>query len=425
MMLELHNISEEQIKKIFDAIVIHHDILRAIVKDDSIYIRKINEGTLYDYAKYHINKEEAEVLICNIATDLQSSINLNNGPLVKLALFDLGDVQHLLIIIHHLVVDGVSWRILLEDFSTSYTQLLENKPITLPLKTTSYLEWAHKLKAYAQTNRLDKEIKYWAKVNELIPIGAIPHELNNNMHYIDLTFSLDKETTTKLLTEATTNYNVGINEILLVALGMAVQALTNQKLITIEMEGHGREHILEDVVIDRSVGWFTSIYPIVLNIEQDIARNMAFTKELLHNIPHNGFNYNLLKYLRNMPFNSEIDMSFNYLGEFEEGNETHITFSHYSCGNEIAEENYFGRPLAFDGLIRESELCFTLSYDAGKYTSNFVNKLIENYRQILYNIAHQTNTVNALHIASDYGFEGVSLDEFDDMLSAINSMIGE
>lgn len=425
MMLEINGANEDFIKQAFDEIVKHHDVLRAVFKVGKLYIRKANEGHLYDYVKYTVAPNEAHHRILKLANRLQESINLEEGPLVKLALFDLGEVQHLLIVIHHLVVDGVSWRIILEDFNTIYNQLLQEQSIKLPLKSTSYLEWSNQLIEYAQTEQLADEKKYWQKVNALIPKGNIPYMLCEARDYQEAKFSLDLESTTKLLTEATTNYNVGINELLITALGQAVYKMTHQKTLTIEMEGHGRENVLENVAIDRTVGWFTSIYPIVLNIEEDMSRSMAYTKELLHNMPHNGFGYNVLKYLAKEVFYTDIHMSFNYLGDFDEKHDNALKFSKYPCGDEIATENVFGRPLAFDGLIRDGQLSFVLSYDRGKYTTDFVNALIAAYIEVLYNMAHQSTQEDSLQVASDYGFSDISLDEFDNMLSAINSMIEE
>ena len=101
------------------------------------------------------------------ATRVQSSLNLSEGPLVGLGLFRTAEGDHLLIAIHHLVVDGVSWRILLEDFAQGYAQAEQGEAIMLPEKTTSYQAWSTGLQQYAQSKGLSRERDYWSRMEEL------------------------------------------------------------------------------------------------------------------------------------------------------------------------------------------------------------------------------------------------------------------
>ena len=425
MMIKLYHADEDKIKNVFEKIIEHHDALRAVKREDGMYIRKINEGKLFDYYEYEMDDKNAAEYIYETGTDIQASFDLEKGPLVKLVLFKEKEAQHLLIIIHHLAVDGVSWRIILEDFSKGYRQSINGEAVKLPLKTASYREWAQKLKEYATGSRLLEEKKYWIKVDEMVDRGRVKRTLNEPAKYNAIDFYLEQAVTQKILTETKERYDAAINDILLAALGMAFKAVTGQKYVTVEMEGHGREMVMEDTSVDRTVGWFTIIYPIVLSPEDSIAKSVAHAKEMFRNIPSNGFGYNILKYLTDMKFNTEIDVSFNYLGEFEEGAAEGIAFSEYACGEEISKENQFGRPIGFDGLIKNGRLCFTVSYDEGKYDKAFIEDIIQKYAGELENIANNQEEADCIKVASDYGFNELSIDEFDDMMSAINDLLGE
>lgn len=425
MLIKLHNADANAVKNVFARIVEHHDALRAVMKEKCMYIRKACEGRLYDYYEYETGCSNIEEYINKLGAGIEAAFDLENGPLVKLFLLKGKETQYLLIMIHHLVVDGVSWRIILEDFTKGYDQYVNGEDIKLPLKTSSYKKWAEKLKEYAVGSRLSEELKYWITVDKMIAMGAVKGQLNEAVRYSSTEFYVDKDVTLKILKESGARYNAEINDILMAAFGTAINRVIGQKYVTVEMEGHGREPVMEDVIIDRTVGWFTSMYPIILDIQDSIAKTIACTKEMFRNIPANGFGYNVLKYLTDTEFNDDIDIRFNYLGEFEEGASGGIVFSESPCGDEMSTDNKFGRCISFDGLIKNGRLYFKVMYDSGKYDAGFIDSIINKYTEELNNIAADSEPKEGIKVASDYGFSELSVDEFDDMLSAINDIMGD
>ena len=169
--------------------------------------------------------------------------------------------QQLLIIIHHLVVDGVSWRILLEDIQTAYQQLTENQPIELPLKSTSIKTWSEQLQNYS----IEEEKEYWQEIASKTCV-SLPRDYPEGENTIAVTkqviVTLGTEETETLLKTFPKTSNTQINDILLTALVEAVSQWTEQRSLLINLESHGREDINDRINITRTVGWFTSLFPV-------------------------------------------------------------------------------------------------------------------------------------------------------------------
>uniref|UniRef100_UPI003D7503CC condensation domain-containing protein n=1 Tax=Streptomyces sp. YPW6 TaxID=2840373 RepID=UPI003D7503CC len=179
------------------------------------------------------------------ADDVQASLDLVNGPVARFVLLSR---DRLLITVHHMAVDGVSWRILLEDLATAY----EGAP--LAPKTTSFKEWAERLGQATDP----AEDAYW----DAVPTTALPTDHPGGENTVTsaetLAVELDEAETQALLTEVPAAYRTQINDVLLTALAQTLAAWTGQETVTVALEGHGREELFDDVDVSRTVGWFTS-----------------------------------------------------------------------------------------------------------------------------------------------------------------------
>ncbi len=269
-----------------------------------------------------------------IVRELQSSLNILQGQLVKIALFDLGTNKpmRLLLIIHHLVVDGVSWRILLEDLQTAYEYLKRKEIIQLPSKTTSLRQWAQKLQEYAFSSQLHSELEYWLAESRRqispIPVDFI-EGINDNTVARSSTVSvaLSVAETQALLQDVPAAYQTQINDVLLTALVQAYKQWTGSSFLLVDLEGHGREEIFDDVDLSRTVGWFTTIFPVLLHLEANNNPGEALqaVKQQLQNIPNRGIGYGVLRYLckdteiiEQLQTRPSAEMRFNYLGQSDQ-----------------------------------------------------------------------------------------------------------
>jgi non-ribosomal peptide synthase protein (TIGR01720 family) len=330
----------EPLREAVGAVLAHHDALRLRLREEEGVWRQENAGVggavpvervdLSDLAE-----SERAAAIERHATELQGSLDLAEGPLVRVVLFDLGEgsADRLLIIIHHLVVDGVSWRILLEDLLGAYQQAAAGGPVGLPAKTTSFRHWAERLSEYAGSEEARAELEYWREL-PWDRVGRLPvdePEGENDEGSADtVTVGLDAEETRALLQEVPAAYRTEINEVLLTALALALKQGTGEPVVLLDLEGHGREHLFDEVDLSRTVGWFTTIYPVVLDVpDGGLPTTLREVKDQLRRMPRNGIGWGLLHnaaedtavatLLRRLP---QSEILFNYLGQMDQASAT-------------------------------------------------------------------------------------------------------
>ncbi|HEX2927042.1 MAG TPA: amino acid adenylation domain-containing protein, partial [Ruminiclostridium sp.] len=410
---------EESLK----ALVIHHDALRSVYAGKVQRILPVEESGLFDLKEFDIrNIDNAVQMVEKESTDIQSGMDIQNGPLVKVGLFHAENGDHLLLCLHHLVVDGVSWRIILEDLSSGYELALMSKKIILPSKTASYKAWSEALSVYARSKELKKEVMYWHEIGKKAMTGGIQGDLNKSSgEYAHIALELEQESTYQLLYEAGKAYGTEINDLLLSALGMAVKQWKGQDYLTAELEGHGREEIGKPISIDRTVGWFTSIYPIVVEMTDNIRQMIISTKEMLRRIPNHGAGYAVAKYLGQYGL-PDIDaaVSFNYLGEMDSEirEDGRFTASNLPVGLSIAAENAPTHGIAMNGSIINGRLKFTVAYNSGRYSEQSMKQFCSSYVQSIKTIVqHCRSQKETVKTASDFGASDMSLSDFELLLN--------
>ena len=357
-MYQVDGIDNSVIRQAVESIVKHHDMLRAVYRNDSLEILPISESKLFDYYEYDFsNVSDKFKAVEDKCTEIQKSFSLENGPLVKIAVFELGAKKRMMFCIHHLAVDGVSWRIIGEDFETAVGQLKAGEEVQLPDKTVSFKQWAEYIDGSINNNEITIDKPYWENIINNINnrTGFDP----TNDYNIGMTgVMFDKEFTSKLINKTFNAYKTEINDVLLSALTKAYSLWRNCESLAVGLESHGREFLNGSVKNDRTVGWFTSMYPVLLYNSNNIEELIIGTKETLHTIPNEGISYGIL--CRKMPDN--IDIYFNYLGQFE-GNSDDINEEVFSTGISIDPGNRIGGNINFNGAVSSGILGFTVTYN--------------------------------------------------------------
>ena len=331
------HLNSKLLKSAIQHLMEHHDALRMRFHRVENTWLQTNAGLEEHSIFSHVDVSsyptpEQATAIETTAAQLQTSLDIQSGPLLRIALITPGSDQpdRLLLIIHHLVVDGVSWRILLEDLQTVYQQLQSGKPVILPQKTTSFKEWAERLQNYAQSDHVREELKYW-QTNTLKPVARIPVDTPGGANTMgtsrSITVSLTVEETQALLQKAPEAYHTQVNDLLLTALTQTLSTWAGTQEIQVDLEGHGREPVFDDLDISRTVGWFTTIFPVRLNLSGSTETGSVIKaiKEQLRAVPQKGMNYGVLRYLTNDPrLRAELcsltqsEILFNYLGQFDQ-----------------------------------------------------------------------------------------------------------
>ncbi len=249
------------------------------------------------------------------AAGVQTGLDLASGPIARFALLLLGEEPaRLLLAVHHLAMDGVSWRILLGDLHAAYEGL------ELAPRGTSFQAWAARLADLAQSPTVQGELPFWAD-GERARISSLPLDLqgrNTEGSADTLRVSLSEDETRLLLREVETL------EALLAALALAFAPWTGERRLAVDLEGHGREEELaEGVDLTRTVGWFTSLYPVILEAPTDSGAALRLARERLRQIPRRGIGYGLLRHLSSGEARERLallpraEVSFNYLGQLD------------------------------------------------------------------------------------------------------------
>ncbi|WP_313077148.1 non-ribosomal peptide synthetase, partial [Lacrimispora sp.] len=402
----------EALHKTLNQLAVHHDMLRAVYDSGIQRIGSTGERQWYHFHKFDCRVED----ISEFADQMQSSINIEQGPLMRIGLFHTEEIDYLLVIIHHLVVDGVSWRILQEDLENGYRQAKAGKDIVLPAKTTSFKAWSESVSLYSRSSRLKREEEYWKKVLSQVESGKVKQDGHKGEKKTRLSeFSLNEQETIALVKNSNKAYNTEINDLMLTALTRAVNRVTGQTVVAIEMEGHGREEIGVELAVERTVGWFTSVYPAVFgNVGQEIGQDIREVKETLRRIPNKGIGYGILKNIsRSMAERgTTADITFNYLGEFKAESDL-FEISRHKHGTSVDPSNRFGAPISINGGIQNNVLSMGITYDESEYSAETMENLSKSFQKELTAVAmHCGHVEGTEYTASDYGETEWTEEEF-------------
>ena len=441
ILLEVNdNLDVELLEKTIAKLIEHHDALR-------LSFHNINSEWVQQYSSIKNNipfehfdlsqfsKEDKTIEIAKKSKEIQNSLDIGLGPVFKCAYFNLGENQsnRLLIVSHHLIIDGVSWRILTEDIQKIYSQLKMGTDISLPAKTTSFKYWAKRLKDLIDDKEFMAQNDYWNKFS-VEPLSneekLEPDNINTESAVKIISSSLEEQLTETLIHEVPKKYHTEINDVLLTALVLTNSVINGKRKINVSMEGHGREDLFDDVDISRTIGWFTSLYPVNLKLNNSTTRvdSLKDIKEQLRQIPNNGIGYGILRHLaseniKNSDLSHLPEISFNYLGQFNQSNDEKEIFkvAKENKSHERALEN--NRPFQLDitGSITNGKLTLNWMYNENKYSEQELNLFSDTYIQELTNLIVETVSESGGYTPSD--FEDVNLDDQD--LDSIFSELNE
>lgn len=363
----------------------------------------------------------------------QQSLDIEKGELMRIVMVltpqEITE-NRLFIVIHHLAVDGVSWRILLEDISFLLNGIKNGEKTSLGKKSTSYKNWYTVLEKWGQSKAVTSQRAYWdyvVKCYQPLPVDKECLEAvraRDTSHHI---MRLDEHATGRLIHEVPQVYHTEINDLLLAALAKTLTKFSGTSKTTIGMEGHGREPVDKGIDTTRTVGWFTTHYPVLLEIDPgtDTDGLIKTVKEQLRKIPEKGLGFGVLKYLnkeeayRGKPC---WDLVFNYHGQGDNVLNTHAWLGTATehTGSGIDPEREVEK-LAVTGIVREKELVLHWTYSHKHYRKETVLALadgfIQNLKQLITHCLIRLESRKAVHTPSDYGLGyEISYQELDAFL---------
>ncbi len=320
---------------------------------------------------------------------LHSSLDLEHRPLIRIAVVDYGPARagQLAIVSHQLAIDPVSWPILIEDLQTVYEQLAQGVAVTLPSKTTSFKQWAERLPAYAQTAALEHERAYWlAPAQHTIARLPVDSTADAAMEELVQTLSivLSAEETHALVQEVPQAYRAQIDAVLLTALAQSLATWTDSPVLLLDLELNGRETPLDGVDLSRTVGWFRTIAPLLLDLSDThgTEATLKTVKEQLHRIPQQGIGYGLLRYLRDdtaLRAQPQAELLFSYQGQLDQQSGSMPLIGHTSPSHEPAQRPRGGSRylLEVSGSILDRRLRLDWTYSTQRHQHATIARLAD------------------------------------------------
>ncbi|WP_110186188.1 non-ribosomal peptide synthase/polyketide synthase [Pokkaliibacter plantistimulans] len=409
----------------------HHDALRMVYQQDEQgrwqqHYAPFSAQPVLQRVAIKGNEAEVRQQIEQRCGEAQQSLDLQQGPLLRAVLFEVEQQPcRLLLVIHHLVVDGVSWRVLLEDLQQAYQAQAQARPQPLPDKTCSVQQWAMALHDYAHSAVLARELPYWQQVQAVsaaIPLDN-PQGQRTEAQRLSLSFTLDQADTRTLLKEAGAAYRTRINDLLLAALAQVLCDWSGQPQLRIELEGHGRETPpgLPSLDLSRTVGWFTSLYPLVLQ-GGERGQRIKQTKEQLRAIPHNGIGYGLLTRVSQQLPAARAEVVFNYLGQFDnsfgEGSPWQIATE--ASGAVVAADSPLLHALTINAQVYQGELRCSWSFSSDCHTPAAIEAVMQAYRTELLAVLEHCRQPHRGLTPSDVPLAGLSQTQLDQLPQALD-----
>jgi amino acid adenylation domain-containing protein/non-ribosomal peptide synthase protein (TIGR01720 family) len=385
-----------------------------------------------------VNEEEWAQLIGVQVEIICRTISVFTGPLIKVVWFDPGNGLNgrLLLVVHHLVVDGISWRVLLDNIHTLFSQVRAQQVLQLGRKTSSYKRWSAEILKYANSEKLLAERDFWCSVlkegGTFFPADTEKRTgLVKNQRQVVI--ELNGATTRQLAQDANRAYKTQIKDLLLTGLSIAIFRWSEIQNFLVSLEGHGREGVL-GLDVSETVGWFTSSFPVLFRRTQDpgikdeLGSVIKDVKENLRNTPEHGIGYGILRYITqdiaviHYESKSVIPVLFNYLGDFQ-SNDYDFASGTGISGFSASPNHTVLHSLEFNGAIVNGLLKFSISYDKDEYHDVTVMKLAEYFKCALEEIIHHcvvTTTIN--HTPSDFPLAKLKQDKINELESTFRDI---
>jgi len=415
-----HPLDPEAVAAAGNALLRHHDALRLrFFRRDGVWMQEVTPPVPVVFTSVDLTggANPAEDLAAHAATE-QRGLDLAAGRLLRLTLYRRDDADRVLLLVHHLAVDGISARILMEDFIQAYSAIRRGGAPELPAVGDDFLAWTTALPSLD----LAAEEAWWAPV-ETAPFGRLPETgAAERGRYRDaraVDVELDEGVGRALLVDANAAFGTTTEDLLLTALGRALQRRQGAEASLIALQGHGREELVPDLDLSRTLGWFTSLFPVRIELpaDRDPGRHIRATKDMLRRIPGKGAGYGVLRHLRNDMTCPNPQIIFNYLGGFQENPGNGFTLAIEPTGPSVNPDALRPFPLEVIGLASGGRLALSLIHDS-RLSDATVAALADAFKQELVIVADEGLRAAGPQVTpGDSTRTDLGLDERDEIIS--------
>lgn len=413
------------LEKSLEKLTAHHDGLRLNYSEEKgmVYFNNdlLDRGFRVEVIDLsEVPEAERAARIEAVGYEAKGGFDITMGPMMRALLFRTGAGRDkLLLILHHLVTDGITWRILLEDLYRVYEAVRAGRGVEMPRKTASLLDWYDALVMYRDSGKLEKEKDYWLQAEASgfrlpydVEPGGVDWSVKNRAV---VNAGLDKGETDFLLRDAHEVYKTDVQILVTAALVRSLRQWTGRRDVTVEMENHGRH--IDDIDTSKTTGWFTAIYPLLINRDdKTIGDEIKTVKEAIRKVPGNGIGYGIMKYMTEAGKSMETkraEVRFNYLGQFDREVENPLfSYCSQATGSDVALENHITAAVEIDAMVLNGVFSADIKYNRESFTEGTIKTFGENYIKNLKEILEHIKNEDDVHFtASD--FDTVDLGEDD------------
>ncbi|HEX6930192.1 MAG TPA: condensation domain-containing protein, partial [Gammaproteobacteria bacterium] len=418
-------------------VVGHHDALHMrFVQDDGgpRHAEAVEPVEALEFSRIeldHLEEDERSEATALITSDIQRSLSISGGLLVRAAHFTGGleDGARLLIVVHQLAIDAASWSIILQDLDTAYRALAAGRKPELPPRTCSYGRWAEQLRRQAGSASIAGEYAYWQRVMQAgndSPLQEAVREPGREGEAKSYRFTLDAPETAALLGNIHHAYGTVVHELLVAALSRAsAEEWPRSAQLRLDLQRHGRDDDLIHLDVSRTVGWFTSVHPLAL--DQRVTRNpgrlICDVKTRIRSAPHDGAGWGLLRYLRpsgstgfGKTATQRAPILFNYLGHFERVLDNGM-FQHVfdDAGDVHGAANRLTHPLAVTALLRDDRMEFEFRYSPSAIPDSVIESLAAKFTHAMRELVRHCRSLNNIaRTPVDFPLARLTQEELDD-----------
>jgi amino acid adenylation domain-containing protein/non-ribosomal peptide synthase protein (TIGR01720 family) len=432
-----------RLKTAWSQLLRHHDILRSRFWQTTEEIASQSNShnasawqqevlTIEHYqhwdSSFHIFSEGKGDFV-DRANQLQATLDLATGKLCQLAYFQNSNqpdsyqdaADRLVIIIHHLIVDALSWRILLEDLRYYYDQ---GDTANRSRTKYSYRDWVNHLQSMAQSAEILESLPYWRSQSQLImPLPDYQSTASNQVQdTVTQQITLTPTQTTSLLQQANLAYSTQIQELLITAIAKGLSAWTDCNQVRFDLESHGRD--IGEIETFPLVGWFTTLFPVALAVSTSDREAIISTKESLRRLPYKGLSYGLLGYSSTLenPLDSHPNsqICFNYLGQVDA--DSSLGFQLQSVPAIANQDVHHQRSYAIEitAIVRSAMLHIEFSYSQCQFTQENIQKLVQSCQTALTQIIdHCLQQNDVIYSPTDFSLVDLQPADLDQILAAV------
>ena len=420
-------LGKDQLTDLFQALFQHHDTLR--INYDRAHNKLFyNEAHLfqpfpvayYDFTHYSPQKQQD---LFQSVLRKKTGFNIEKDILMQVSLIDLGNSKwRILIEAHHLIIDGVSWRILIEDISMGIKQIDSGESIMFMAKTDSYGCWGKELDKLAEASVLQKEKSYWETVigkKVFFPENRLKNRESCTKNISTIDYQLTESETENLLSHANYAFHTKADELLIISLVITIAQYSGQNDVALELENHGRRHDNIEVDVSRTVGWFTSIFPVhfYVNTAENLDAIIKAVKEQIRRTPNNGIGFGVLKYLRKEIHDSyeNARVRFNYLGDMTYLEDCAYVTDVHLCEPRYTDSSHFAScPMEINIVLMKRRLSILIGYDDDYFNKDTIERFLRLYGSNIVKVMNYCiNKAEMQYTPSDFDSIDITQDELN------------